>query len=143
VEQRTHASIEKDEEGLSRCPIYWDGSHTLPDRYCRVCRSRCFRVYLEKRNDEYSHQFIIGNIFDGFDFDKKRIYDEYDGTDLLCDSNCVCIMDKCFRCISVNYMNKGSIFIMPKKGYCEFMKIDNYFQALAKSAIKNCRVENE
>jgi len=103
----------------------------------------CHQFYLEKRNDEYSHQFIIGNIFDGFDFDKKRIYDEYDGTDLLCDSNCVCIMDKCFRCISVNYMNKGSIFITPKKGYCEFMKIDNYFQALAKSAIKNCRVENE
>ena len=101
----------------------------------------CHQYYTEKRNDQYSYQLTIGNIFvnnpvEGYDYYKKRIYEEYDGSDLLCDTDCNCLGDKCFRCLSVNYMYKGSMFITPKKGYCEFMKIDNYFQDLAKKAIK-------
>lgn len=84
----------------------------------------CHQIYF---HDEYK-ETKIGNVFDKkIDDDVRRLFLEYDGRDLSCDSS-ICDHDQCYRCIAVNYGRYGSILSQVRGKYCQMMRIDQEFQ---------------
>ena len=78
----------------------------------------------------------LGTIFDEeLDYDKRRMFIEYDNSDIEGCANCN--NSQCYRCIAANWTHKGSLFSQMKKLYCGFMSIDNEFQHRMKQYIES------
>lgn len=80
----------------------------------------CHHFYFNDPEEET----YLGNIFDGLNFDKKRIFDEYSSEDLSCSKNgCDCY--DCYRCIAESWCRNGSILSFENNGFkCDFAKIE-------------------
>lgn len=59
--------------------------------------------------EDTKKELIIGNVWDGIDESKRRIFKEYDGDDLTCHSKLDCTAYHCYRCIAENYVDNKSI----------------------------------
>lgn len=65
----------------------------------------------------------FGDVFNGIDYDKKRIFDDYTPEDLSCSKeNCDCY--DCYKCIAESWCSNGSILSFTNKYKCEFAKIE-------------------
>lgn len=97
----------------------------------------CHQIYFQDENRES----LCGNIYTGVDDDKRRVFLEYDGTDLTCDPNCA--HSSCYRCIAVNWVLYGSIFSQIQKHYCQFMKIDQKYQTMMRKELDLMGIRND
>lgn len=90
----------------------------------------CHHLYfVDEKRDLY-----LGNVFDGVDLNKKRIWDEYDGDDLVgCED---CEHPSCYRCIAENYEKYGTPFTQIKGLHCGFMKVDLKYQKLIREELE-------
>jgi len=78
-------------------------------------------------------QLFMGDIWNGINESKKRIWDEYDNTDMIgcgdCDHNF------CYRCVAENFEANGSPFAQIKDFHCLFMKIDKKYQDMIREEL--------
>lgn len=96
----------------------------------------CHQIYFQDPNK----QTICGNIYTGVDDDKRRIFLEYQGDDLSCDSDCP--HNSCYRCLAVNWISNGSILSQLRGLYCKMMKIDLKYQRMMKKELANMGITN-
>lgn len=82
----------------------------------------CHQIYFNNP----SHDMKIGDIFNGLDEDKRKIYTEYTRLDIDCDKNCE--NNNCYRCIAANYCHNGDLFKQIKGNYCKLMSVDKKYQ---------------
>ena len=75
----------------------------------------------------------LGDIYNGVNRDKKRIWDEYDSSDLIGCKDCE--HPACYRCIAENYEAYGSPFTQIKGLHCDLMKVDLKYQKLIKKEL--------
>ncbi|MCK5019424.1 MAG: radical SAM protein, partial [Candidatus Peribacteraceae bacterium] len=75
----------------------------------------------------------LGNIYDGVNPNRSRVWTEYDADDMIgcgdCDHN------NCFRCPAENYENNGSPFSQMTGTHCDFMLIDLKYQKQIKEEL--------
>lgn len=98
----------------------------------------CHQFYF---NDEHN-EMKIGDVWSGVDDDKRRMFLEYDKTDLNCENDCECI-DSCYRCIAANWTKYKTIFTQSKGFYCDLMKIDKKYQEKLKREGKKMGILND
>ncbi len=72
--------------------------------------------------NDYDKETLLGNVFDGVDDNKRKIFLEYSYKDMSCPSNCDWY--GCHRCIAVNYIENGSIFSQVRNNYCKMSYIE-------------------
>lgn len=96
----------------------------------------CHQFYYSPNGE----QTKLGNVFDGIDESKARLYRHYDGGDL-CDVN-ECDHGYCFRCIAVNWTRRETILSQRQGTYCELMQIDWHYQKLLKKEIELMGITN-
>lgn len=112
------------------------------DGYCsinyegKIHACHQFYYYDDFENPELS----IGDVHDGVDLDKQRIYIEYDGDDMSCAGTCDHY--SCYRCIASNYEANGSMTSQIKGIYCKLMKIDQKHQNKLKEEIEKMGILN-
>jgi len=95
--------------------------------------SPCHHIYF---NDP-ERQYIIGNIFDGIDDQKRLLFVEYDNNDLSCkidDPDCDCY--HCYRCIAENLCENGSILSVSRGYRCQMSKIEKEIQSYIKKEVE-------
>lgn len=90
----------------------------------------CHQIYFNDPNKETK----IGHIWNGINNAKRRIYLDYDYTDLSCPDDCEHTL--CYRCIAVNRMVNGSILKTIKGFYCEMSKVDFKYQKQLRKVLK-------
>lgn len=76
----------------------------------------------------------IGNIYEGVDDNKRRIYLEYEDSDIGCGE---CPHQTCYRCIASNFDNYGILFRPHQANYCDLMLVDHEIQAKLKLFMEN------
>jgi radical SAM protein with 4Fe4S-binding SPASM domain len=108
--------------------------------YCTVTAKGelypCHQIYY---NDP-ERQTIMGNVWSGVDDDKRRIFMEYDRTDMSCPESCE--HGYCYRCIAVNWVLYKSILTQHRGMYCEMMKVDNQLQRLMRKELEQMSLLN-
>lgn len=87
---------------------------------------------------ELGQQMKLGSVFEGIDYSRTRIFNDYDGGDLDCDKDCD--HGGCYRCIAVNWDINNSIFTQKQGFYCDMMKVDQYYQNLIRKEINKMGV---
>lgn len=89
----------------------------------------CHHFYfIDKKREMY-----MGNIYDGVDLARKRIWDAYDDSDMRgCDG---CPQTSCFRCPAENFEENGSPFSQIKGSHCRFMMIDYKYQEIIREQL--------
>ena len=75
----------------------------------------------------------LGNVFEGVDSGRQRIWLEYDESDMVGCSDCD--HASCYRCIAENYERHGSPFVQIKDDHCEFMLVDQKIQKKLKQEL--------
>lgn len=90
----------------------------------------CHQIYFNDINKET----LIGDIWNGIDNEKRRLFIEYDAFDLDCPSTCT--HGLCYRCIAVNWNEYKTILSQIQGNYCKLMKIDQYFQNKLKQDVE-------
>lgn len=65
----------------------------------------------------------IGDVWYGIDEDRRRLFVEYEETDLPC-SEKNCPQTQCYRCIAHNYDNRGCMFTLHDERFCKMMLVD-------------------
>lgn len=98
------------------------------ESYCSITASGdiypCHHFYYYDTNKET----LLGNIYDGVSASKKRVWDEYDNSDMKgCED---CEHNHCYRCIAENYEANQTPFSQEKGFHCKFMLIDLKYQRL-------------
>lgn len=95
--------------------------------YCTVTTDGevypCHQFYF---HDKISKETLIGDIWNGIDEDKRRLYTEYEDGDMDCKKTCT--HKSCYRCIAVNYEVNGSILSQVQGKYCDLMQVDKFYQ---------------
>jgi len=101
--------------------------------YCTITQDGdlfpCHQLYFCDKENET----CMGNIWDGVDDDKRRIFLEYDSFDLTCPSSCD--HGACYRCFASNYQNRGSMLSQIRGYYCSMMKIDQKYERMLKEEL--------
>lgn len=97
----------------------------------------CHQIYF---NDP-EKTTLIGDIFNGIDNDKRRIFLEYENKDLNCNKDCKNY--QCFRCLAANWVHNGSIFSQIKGYYCGLSSVENKYQKMLKEKIDNILARKE
>lgn len=82
----------------------------------------CHNIYFNDPDGDS----LLGNIFTGINENARRIYTQYDETDMSCDGSCDHTF--CYRCIAINWGENGNLFSQVRGNYCKLMKIDRYYQ---------------
>lgn len=103
------------------------------DNYCTITSSGeiwpCHHFYFV----DTERQLYLGNIYDGVDFERKRIWEDYDNDDIIgCDG---CEHDACFRCMAENFDVNGNPFIQITDNHCDFMMVDFKYQTRIKKEL--------
>jgi len=83
----------------------------------------------------------LGDIRNGVDYSKKRIWDEYDASDMIGCSDCE--HNSCYRCVAENYEKTGSPFIQIRGSHCKLMLIDLKYQKLIKKELTEMGLINQ
>jgi len=83
----------------------------------------CHQMYFSDREER---DMEAGDIFNGPDYDKLKIFQDYDEEDISCPSTCDHY--SCYRCIAENYAQYKSFFTQIRGRYCKMMKIDQYYE---------------
>lgn len=99
----------------------------------------CHHFYFTDKNRET----YLGNIYDGVDANRKRIWDDYDAHDLIgCEG---CEHHRCYRCIAENLEVYGNPFmqICDYSHHCDIMKVDFKYQKLIKEEISAMGLMNK
>jgi uncharacterized protein len=82
----------------------------------------------------------IGDVFIGYNPNKKLIWDAYDDSDMIgCDD---CKHNSCYRCFAENYEKYLTPFKQIRDYHCGFMMIDFYFQNKIKEDLKRLNISN-
>lgn len=96
----------------------------------------CHQIYF---NDPYQDT-KIGNIFnDEMDEDRRRVFTDYDESDIGCGN---CPNTQCYRCLAANWVHNGSLFSQIRGIYCQMSAVDFYFQNLLKKAVEEMGFNN-
>ena len=82
----------------------------------------------------------MGNIYEGINQEKNKIFEMYDCNDLNCDKDCDCF--QCYRCIADNWVENGSILASIKGLRCKMSKIERELQKKTKEELKNMGLLN-
>lgn len=82
----------------------------------------CHQIYFNDKNNET----YIGSIFTGIYEPNRKLFLDYDSSDLTCPKDCDHYY--CYRCIAVNWIKTGSILIQPEGLYCKMQKVDQKYQ---------------
>lgn len=90
----------------------------------------CHQIYF---NDPQKDT-CIGSIFGDIDEDKRRIFTDYDESDIGCGN---CENTQCYRCLAANWVHNGNLFSQIRGVYCQFSSVDFYFQNLLKKAVED------
>lgn len=84
----------------------------------------CHHLYFIDTDNETK----MGDIYNGVDNNRSRIWDEYDADDMIgCEE---CDLTHCFRCPAENFESNGSPFVQITGISCEFMFVDTKYQKL-------------
>lgn len=82
----------------------------------------------------------IGNIKDGIDNSRRRLFLEYDYDDVKCTNNCD--HTTCYNCIAVNYDENGSIFNQVRGNYCKLSYLEKGIIENTREELKNMGLLN-
>ncbi|WP_425447635.1 radical SAM protein [Dethiothermospora halolimnae] len=89
----------------------------------------------------FNHKELkIGNVWKGIDDSKRRIYLDYESSDMTCPNNCDHV--NCYRCIAVNYDVNGSILSQVRGNYCKLSRVDREVQLRVKREIEKIEKKN-
>lgn len=83
----------------------------------------------------------IGNIYDGVDDDKRRMFLEYKPTDLYGCKDCK--NTNCYRCLAANWMTNGSVFGSITGIRCKMSAVENKYQQLLKDKVETMHLEKD
>ncbi|KFZ25911.1 MAG: hypothetical protein KQ78_01867 [Candidatus Izimaplasma bacterium HR2] len=97
----------------------------------------CHHFYFNDPNKETK----IGDLDNGLDEAARRIYIDYDGTDLTCEKNCP--NNSCYRCIAQNWTDKGSIFSQIKGINCLFSGVEKKIQDYTLKELRKMGIFNK
>ncbi len=78
----------------------------------------CHHFYFNDPDKE----LLLGNVFDGIDDSKRKIFLDYSSDDMSCSSTCDWY--GCHRCIAVNYIENGSILSQVRGNYCKMSYVE-------------------
>ena len=79
---------------------------------------------------------LIGNIYEGVDDDKRRIFLKYENDDMSCHkTNPDCDAYQCYRCIADNWVTNGSMLSQIQGPRCDMSKIERKIQVEIKEEI--------
>lgn len=105
------------------------------EMYCSITADGdvypCHQFYFSTHGE----QTLLGDVWNGVDLSKSRIFREYDGSDLNCDKSCD--HGDCYRCIAVNWEMNQSIIAQKQGYYCALMKVDQHYQNILREKVKN------
>lgn len=65
----------------------------------------------------------IGDVWSGIDEDRRRLFVEYEESDLPCTEK-GCPQTQCYRCIANNYDHRGCMFSIHDEMFCRMMMVD-------------------
>lgn len=99
--------------------------------------SPCHHLYF---NDPEGHT-IIGNLDDGIDEMRRKLYVEYDNSDLTCDPNCQAY--HCYRCLADNFCENGSPFSQIKGHRCQMSLVERKVQLRVKQEVEKMGLLNK
>lgn len=89
----------------------------------------CHQIYF---NDP-EHTTKIGDIYNGVDDDKRRMFLEYKPTDIYgCEG---CKNTNCYRCLAANWMKNGSVLGSITGMRCKMSSVENKYQQLLKDKV--------
>jgi radical SAM protein with 4Fe4S-binding SPASM domain len=124
-----------DKKDVNQIKAFAPLSKAFDGRFTRPCGLGSGYVTINHKGDIYPcHQFYFntkddikcGNIFDGADNDRLRMFQCFDNSDL---TNCLgCNHSNCYRCVAANYEKFKTPFTQIRDNYCEMMKIDAKYQ---------------
>lgn len=105
------------------------------DNYCVITSEGdiwpCHHFYFA----DVKKELKMGDIFNGVSYNRKRIWEEYDVSDLRgCED---CEHPSCYRCIAENYEKNGTPFTQLKGKHCDFMFIDMKYQKLIREEVES------
>ena len=89
----------------------------------------CHQIYFNDPNKTTK----IGDIYNGIDEDKRRMFLEYDNSDF---KGCIgCKNNNCYRCLAANWMVNGSIFSSIKNLHCAMTSVEYEYQKKLKEKL--------
>jgi uncharacterized protein len=103
------------------------------ENYCTITSSGeiwpCHHFYFI----DVKKELHLGSIWDGVSESRKRVWDEYDSSDIIgCED---CEHPACYRCIAENYEANNNPFLQVKGFHCKFMMVDLHYQKLIRKEL--------
>lgn len=84
-------------------------------------------------NDE---TMMIGDIWTGVDDESRRIFTQYEDSDLGCGD---CEHTTCYRCIASNFTREGNMFTRNPRLHCDLMRVDMKYQKMIGEFVKEMK----
>lgn len=90
---------------------------------------------------DHKEELKLGSIYSDVDQNKKRLWDEYDVSDLIgCEE---CSHPACYRCIAENYEKYKNPFVQIKGKHCAFMLLDHKYQQKLRKELEKMGLINK